>query len=190
MTSRHERRVPYGAGNASGNTDIDDAVAAIAVLQSLVIRQEVLRHPKIRVAVQELLELVALFLGQVDPEPGRHRAETVPTGLSVADIPVHTSTSVLEAVNTTAGFMEALRQYRFSAGDPSWRMIADRAGVAAHSTLYNAANGPTLPRPDVVRKIILGCGGSEEDQMAFLRARERIAAGRSRHRPVEAGSLL
>jgi hypothetical protein len=58
--------------------------------------------------------------------------------------------------------------------------MAKRAGQAVvHSTMYAAMNGDTLPKLDVVKAIIIGCGGGEDDLSSFASAWRRIASGRA-----------
>jgi hypothetical protein len=77
---------------------------------------------------------------------------------------------------TPAEYIEVLRQYRIWSGNPSWRAMAKRAGQAVvHSTMYAAMNGSTLPKLDVVKAIIIGCDGGEEDLRVFATAWRRVA---------------
>jgi hypothetical protein len=74
-----------------------------------------------------------------------------------------------------AEFIEALRRYKAWSGDPLWRRMAARAGQEiVHSTMYAAMNGEVLPKFEVVRAIIIGCGGSDEDLDSFTRAWRQI----------------
>ena len=65
--------------------------------------------------------------------------------------------------------MRILRQYRLWARKPPLRAIARRSGVAT-STICSALNGAALPRLEVVRGIVIGCGACEEDQRRFTTA--------------------
>jgi transcriptional regulator with XRE-family HTH domain len=74
-----------------------------------------------------------------------------------------------------AEFVEALQQYRAWSGDPSWRRISERAGHAfVYSTLYAAMNSDSLPKLEIVKAIIIGCGGGEDDLENFATAWRRI----------------
>ncbi len=53
-------------------------------------------------------------------------------------------------------------------------MAARAKYLVVHSTIYDAMHGQDLPKPDVVRAIILGCGGSQDDLDAFTSAWQRI----------------
>ena len=73
--------------------------------------------------------------------------------------------------------------------------MAKRAGQAVvHSTMYAAMNGDTLPKLDVVKAIIVGCGGGEDDLSSFASAWRRIASGRagtgSLHERSRRGALV
>ena len=89
---------------------------------------------------------------------------------------------------TPSEFLETLWQYREWSGSPSWRAMADRTGNAVvFSTMYNAMNSDALPKLHVVRAIIIGCGGSEDDLRDFVNAWRRIAVNRARR--SEMGSM-
>jgi hypothetical protein len=49
--------------------------------------------------------------------------------------------------------------------------------------MYSAMNGSALPKLDVVRAIIAGCGGGEDDLKLFVTAWRRIATGGRSRRP-------
>jgi len=94
---------------------------------------------------------------------------------------------------TPAAFIETLRQYRAWSGNPSWRAMAQRTGQAVvHATMYNAMNGDALPKLPVVRAIIIGCGGGEDDLKNFTAAWRRIASSNTTsqaadRKPLSAG---
>jgi hypothetical protein len=58
---------------------------------------------------------------------------------------------------------------------------ADQAVV--HSTMYQAMNAKTMPKLGVVKAIVIGCGGGEEDLSLFATAWRQIAAGGRSRRP-------
>jgi hypothetical protein len=82
------------------------------------------------------------------------------------------------AATTAAEFMAVLRDYRVWSGDPSWREMARRTGGVSHSTLYNAMNRDTLPSLRLVRAIVVGCGGNDNDLQEFSAAWQRIQENR------------
>jgi hypothetical protein len=78
---------------------------------------------------------------------------------------------------TAAEFMAKLRRYREWAGNPSYRKMAEQAGqTRVHSTMHAALSGDELPKQDVMKAIVIGCGASEEDVRAFVTAWRRINA--------------
>jgi hypothetical protein len=86
----------------------------------------------------------------------------------------------LSLARTPADLVTALRLYRIWAGEPPFRQMADRAGRAiAPSTMCTALNASTMPRLATVLAIVVGCGGSEEDQRGFASAWRRIRADTS-----------
>jgi transcriptional regulator with XRE-family HTH domain len=93
------------------------------------------------------------------------------------------------AATSPAQFNEALRRYRLWAGGPAFSQMAAYAEHTVAATAMNAAmNGKALPKLDVVKAIITGCGGSEDDLQAFATAWRRIAVS-SAERPA-AGTTL
>jgi len=84
------------------------------------------------------------------------------------------------AAQTPAELVDALCHYRIWAGEPSFRqMAADSRQRAAASTLCTALSGDALPTLDVVLAVVIGCGGSEEDQRRFATAWRRIRLGQA-----------
>jgi transcriptional regulator with XRE-family HTH domain len=93
------------------------------------------------------------------------------------------------AATTPAEFTAALRNYRLWAGGPAFSRMATLAKPrAAKSVMHAAMNGKALPKLDVVKAIITGCGGSEDDLQAFLAAWQRIASSRTA-RPAAGATL-
>ena len=83
----------------------------------------------------------------------------------------------LKARNS-AELVNALRRYRISAGEPSFRDMASNSGQrVAYSTMCAALSGDALPKLDVVLGVVAGCGGSEEDQQRFATAWRRLRIG-------------
>jgi hypothetical protein len=144
-------------------------------------RRETLEHPKVLSELQKLEEQIADQLAHPDRTPGRHRS-TVGTAISqqISDAAgFDLKPDPLQATTPTE-FLEALRQYKFWSGDPSWRRMAKRAGQAVvHSTMYAAMNGDAMPKLEVVKAIIVGCGGGEDDLSSFASAWRRIGSGRA-----------
>jgi transcriptional regulator with XRE-family HTH domain len=90
---------------------------------------------------------------------------------------------------TPADFTAALRKYRRWAGSPAFSDMAAHAKhrVAANA-MHAAINGKALPKLDVVKAIITGCGGSEDDLQAFATAWRHIAVS-SAERPATGATL-
>jgi len=148
---------------------------------------DALNHPRVLTELHELYKQVATGL---DQHRGRHRmpvpvtvtvatrrgpaprpaiAEPVPDagGLNLKPDPLGATTS--------AELVAALRRYRQWSGDPSFRAMAAGARQrVAHSTMYVALTGTSLPKLRVVLAIITGCGGGQDDQRAFASAWRRI----------------
>jgi hypothetical protein len=138
---------------------------------------ETLEHPKVRSELHLFEKQVARQLAYIAEGRGRHRSASEETMSQHA--------------------IEALWQYRAWSGDPPWRTMAERADQAVvHSTMYNAMNGDALPKLLVVRAIIIGCGGNEEDVSSFVNAWRRLAVSKARDRdwrprtPSELATML
>jgi hypothetical protein len=156
----------------------DDAKAAatlIAALRRRLDNQHVRTDPAV---IEELRKLEAQLVAQfvtVGAVPGRHRSGILPTlrgsGLQVEDADGYNLKPDPLTARTAAEFMEILRRYRAWSGDPSWRSMAMRSGqVRVHSTMHAAMHSDLLPRLDLVRAVIAGCGGSHDDIRAFVTA--------------------
>ena len=79
-------------------------------------------------------------------------------------------------VRTTAELIEALRQFRLWAGNPSYRDMARACnGRPAASTICRTLSGAELPvRFEVIDAIIIACGGGEGDRERFATAWRRL----------------
>jgi transcriptional regulator with XRE-family HTH domain len=79
------------------------------------------------------------------------------------------------AARTTAEFLAALREFRAWSGNPSFKaMAALAAGPVSATDIANAMRSSALPGLHIVKAMIEGCGGSDNDVYAFLQANERI----------------
>lgn len=136
-------------------------------------------HPLVRGELRKLEELLATF-EQAGRSPGRHRAQNGrrsgrggsqwPTDIARPDRKPDPATA-----RTAADYVAVLRQYRAWSGDVPWRTIAAQAKQKrVHSTIYNAMRRDDLPTLEVVKAIIIGCGGGEDDLRAFTSAWQRI----------------
>jgi len=85
---------------------------------------------------------------------------------------------------TSAEFVEALRQFRIWAGNPSFRDMARNCDhQMGYSTMCAVLRKDELPRRlEIVEAIITGCGGSDEDRQRFATAWRRLAQKQLRTR--------
>jgi hypothetical protein len=134
-------------------------------------------------------QVTAQFAGQAGRRPGRHRQD----GGQVSDAAGRDLKPDPLAAHTAEQFIQTLWQYKICSGDPSWRQMAARAGQRfVHSTLHAAMNRTTMPKLDVVKAIIIGCDGDDDDVRMFTSAWRRIEAGRAGFHaaPVPALTLI
>lgn len=77
---------------------------------------------------------------------------------------------------TAAELIEALRQFRTWAGNPSYRNMALRSGRrAGASTMCTLLSGSDLPaRLEMIDAIVEGCGGTDEDRQKFATAWRKL----------------
>jgi hypothetical protein len=187
VSGQHGRSTSDGQDHqaAIAGAEANATATVIAGLCWKLRRQEDIKHPKILSELSKLIELLDVRLGQSEEGTGRHRlSSNLPMSQQIVDAEGFDLRPNPLAANTPAEYLEALRQYKAWSGDPSWRAMAKRAGQAVvHSTMYTAMNGSTLPKFDVVRAIIIGCGGGEDDLSAFATAWRRIATGGRNRRP-------
>jgi hypothetical protein len=177
---------------ASAEAEATATATVIAGLCWRLRRQENIKHPKILNELSKLIELLDVRLGQSKEGTGRHRlSANLPLREQIDDAEGFDLRPNPLAATTPAEFIDALRQYKAWSGDPSWRAMAKRAGqVVVYSTMYAAMNGSTLPKLDVVKAIIIGCGGGEDDVSMFATAwRNIVMGGRNRRPSVDARFL-
>jgi hypothetical protein len=187
--TRQPGRTSQSSQNCSrpdAETEAAAAVTAIAGLRSRLRRQSTLEHPAVQRELRKLEEQVMTQLsGQADRSPGRHRSTADATpgrrgGQQIGDASGYDLKPDPLTASTPAQFIRVLWQYKVWSGDPSWRKMAARAGqTVVHSTMHAAMNGDALPKLDVVKAIITGCGGGEDDLRSFATAWRRIEAARA-----------
>jgi hypothetical protein len=86
-----------------------------------------------------------------------------------------------DAIQTVADLIEAMRDYRRWAGNPSFRDLAKRCHYRfAASTFCKVLKGSALSRPDVAHDFIGACGATAEYQERFDNAWRRVAASEDR----------
>jgi DNA-binding XRE family transcriptional regulator len=99
----------------------------------------------------------------------------------------HTSTPLHDAegfdlrpsplsARTPTDFVACLRAYRKWSGEPSLRTIALRSdNIVSHSTIRAVLSSDSLPSQASVRAIIVGCGGTPEEERTFVTAWRLLA---------------
>jgi len=179
MSGRHGHRQPDDRDPQMViNNEADSTVTAIAGLRWRLRRQELLEHPKVLSALRKFHAQIEDQLTAADQNPGRHRSSAgAAAGQQINDAFGFDQKPDPLTATTPAEFVQVLRKYKFWSGDPSWRAIADRANhIVVHSTLYTAMNSDSLPKFDVMKALIIGCGGDEEDLKAYASAWRRIGS--------------
>jgi hypothetical protein len=160
------------------------AVMAIAGLGHKLGTPGVLEHPAVRHELSKLEELITAGIQAASAYTGCHRhRQPQPLrrhdgGQIIDAFGFDLRPDPLAAANP-GQFIGALWQFKVWSGDPSWRKMAARAEQrVVHSTMHAAMNGTTLPKLDVVKAIIIGCGGSEDDLRMFVTAWRRLESAR------------
>jgi hypothetical protein len=174
---------PHGRG---AHDDPQKATEATAIYTARIIaglrwrlqHQEILEHPKVLSELSQLDQQITEQLATAYRNPGRHRS---PAGQVVSqrsgDAPGCELKPNPVIATTPAEFIDALWHYKAWWGSPSWRTMAKQAGqTVVHSTMYQAMKSDALPKWEVVKAIITGCGGGEDDLRSFLGAWRRICA--------------
>lgn len=196
--SRHSGAGGPGSPDSQADYDAEAAaiVTAIAGLRWRLRRQGMLEHPAVLREMRKLEDQVAAHLArQADRIPGRHRSPAGATpgrqgGRQISDAFGYDLKPDPAAATTAAQFIRTLWEYKIWSGDPSWRKMAARAGqTVVHSTMHAAMHGDALPKLDVVRAIITGCGGGEDDLRAFATAWRRIQSAHALDTPAGRGFL-
>jgi hypothetical protein len=164
------------------DSEAEAAATAIAGLRRRLRRPGTLEHPAVKHELRMLEEQVFITVEATAhgkhafPQPSaeaRHDGEQIDDafGFDLRPDPL--------AATTPEQFLRALWQYKVWSGDPSWRKMAARAGQrVVHSTMHAAMNGNTLPKLDVVKAIIIGCGGNDDDLRMFVTAWRRLESDR------------
>jgi hypothetical protein len=178
MPGRHGRGVPDDR-DPQAAIDIEATATAtvIAGLRWRLQRLETLEHPKVRSELRKLIEQIEEQSSDAGQNRGRHRSMASKaasrqvndaSGFDLKPDPLHAT--------TPAEFVRVLNEYKLWSGNPSWRMMARNADhMVVHSTMHNAMKGDSLPNFDVMKAIVIGCGGGEEDLKEFATAWRRIA---------------
>jgi hypothetical protein len=160
------------------------AVMAIAGLGHKLGTPGVLEHPAVRHELSKLEELITARIQAASTYTGchRHRQPQPPRrhdGGQIIDAFGFDLRPDPLAATAPAQFIGALWQFKVWSGDPSWRKLAAHAGQrVVHSTMHAAMNGTTLPKLEVVKAIVIGCGGSDDDLRMFVTAWRRLESAR------------
>lgn len=164
-----------------------DAAAAVMAIEGLCHKlgtPGVLEHPAVQQGLSKLEELITARIQAASAYTGSHRYRRP------GEPSWHGGGQIIDAFGfdlrpdplaaTNPGqFIGTLWQFKVWSGDPSWRKMAARAGQrVVHSTMHAAMNGTTLPKLDVVKAIVIGCGGSEDDLRMFVTAWRRLESAR------------
>lgn len=175
--SRRPGRPRNGQGPWPEDAEAEATTIAIAGLRWRLRHRGVLQHPDVLREFRRLEQDVLALLEQPGQSPGRHRSPARRARGQAGESPLDLKPDPLRA-STAAEFVKVLWQYRAWSGDATWRKIAARAGqTRVHSTIWAAMHRDALPKLDVVRAIITGCGGTEDDLTAFTAAWHRIDSG-------------
>ena len=159
--------------------EVAATTTAIAGLRRRLTHPGMFDHPMVRGELRKLEELLAAF-EQAGRSPGRHRAQSGRMsgragGQRISDSARPDRKPDPATARTPADYVELLRQYRAWSGDVPWRTIAARAKQKrVHSTIYNAMRRDDLPTLEVVKAVVIGCGGGQDDLRAFTSAWRRI----------------
>ena len=183
--SRERRR--SGPATQDQQTDLDVEATAILIaiggLCRRLRRPGILQHPAVIQGLRRLDEQV-IAGSEVSEPSGRHRSSggETPSRQNVGQISDAIGYDFKPdplAATTPRQFISALWGYKTWSGDPSWRKMATQAGQrVVHSTMHAAMNGTTLPKLDVVKAIVIGCGGDEDDLRMFVTAWRRLESAR------------
>lgn len=160
--------------------DVTGLVRDIRRLGRRLLSVGAINDPQVQAALHQLDRQVA---DVISPGRGRHRLlsgglDAVAPSEAIRDTRGYNLKPNPLTATTSAEFVKALRQYRAWAGNVPYRQMAARAQqTVAHSTLFVALNSNELPALKVVIAIIVGCGGSIDDQQKFATAWRRINSG-------------
>lgn len=177
MSGRHGRGVP---DDRDPQAAVDMAATAIATtIAGLSWRLQLpglLEHPKVLTALRRLQDQVDEQLAYGDQNTGRHRTTTgIPASRQINDVAGFDQKPDPLGATTPAEFVQTLLKYKSWSGDPSWRTMARNANqIVVHSTMHSALKSDSLPKFEVMKAIVIGCGGNDEDLKAFVTAWRRI----------------
>jgi hypothetical protein len=164
--AEHSLAEAYASAKAAG-IDAHAVDAAFAILRDCITEARVCSDQARRDLAVVRYERYQARHRRSDPDPAVRAVVPDPPGVSLCPDPA--------AVQTPAQFMDAMRMYRVWAGKPSYRVMERQCGRSfAASTICTALQSNHLPSLNMVRAIIIACGGSEKDQIAFAAAWRRL----------------
>jgi hypothetical protein len=101
----------------------------------------------------------------------RSQGKNLPLPAMIGDAPGFDLCPDPLTATSAAELIEALRQFRIWAGEPSLREMARASGHAIGvSTMSTALSGSKLPGLRILLTIVSACGGSHDHQQAFATA--------------------
>jgi len=164
--AEHSLEKAYASAKAAG-IDAQTVDAAFAILRDCISEARVCSDQARRDLAVVRYERYQARHRRADPDPAVRAVVPDPPGASLCPDPA--------AVQTSDQFMDALRMYRIWAGRPSYRVMERQCGRCfAASTICTALQGNSLPSLNMVRAIVIACGGSEKDQIGFAAAWRRL----------------
>jgi hypothetical protein len=115
-----------------------------------------------------------------------HRKRRVPPRLRVTDANGLDLRPDPSQAQTPIEYLEAVRQFRVWAGNPSFRDIAKRCGGRpVASTICKILQGEELPgRFEPIDAIIIACGATDEDRQRFATAWRQLVMPERKARSV------
>jgi hypothetical protein len=179
MSRERRRGGPGGQDQTDFEAEAAATVTAIAGLCRRLRHPGILQHPAVVQGLRRLDEQV-IAASQVSEASGRHRSSPGCQNVGqISDASGYDYKPDPLAAATPRQFIGALWGYKTWSGDPSWRKMATQAGQrVVHSTMHAAMHGDVLPKLDVVKAIIIGCGGNEDDLRLFVTAWRRLESAR------------
>jgi DNA-binding SARP family transcriptional activator len=184
------------AGNAAAGTPPSDVIpgevitggdgppaadeAFLAMLRTILVTHGIVEREQVAACYDALIRSWPQPAGQEPGAPGTSPRDAArPAAAPVAAIPDAPGYDYLLpeplTAKTAADFVNALKDLRGWAGNPSFREMARRCGHAAgFSTICTALGKDELPSWDMVRAIVAACGGSEDQERAFASAWRKL----------------
>ncbi len=138
-----------------------------------------LEQPAVLSEIRKIEDVVWPAFDQKGGQAGRHRrpgSVRKRNGASAPEVRPDPS-----AAQTPAEFVLELRKLKAFSGLSLRAIAAGAKQKRVHTTIQHAMKHETLPTIEVVSAIVTGCGGTEEDLLAFTAAWHRLNAASSGH---------